>query len=142
MSQLNKILEKVSAVLHPYLAWAWLRLLIQQPSPTIQNQIELTVYIYEPTVGNVYQITCKTPGRLCATDCFNRDEPLVPVEGSTRLSVVRWTVAGALEQSPRKQRAHQSGEFVLLPDDTPCDLRQSISQFAGSGRRCSLRLTI
>ena len=98
--------------------------------------------MYEPTVGNVYQITCKFQIVLCATDCFNYDAPLVPVDGSTRLSVVRWTVAGSLEESPRKGRAHQSGEFVLLPDETPCDLQESISKFAGSGRRCSLRLII
>jgi hypothetical protein len=104
MSQLNKILEK-------------------RPSPTTQNQIELTVYVFEPTsLGNVYQTT-------------------FPVEGSTRLSAVRWTVAGALDESLRK-RARQRGEFVLPPNDTPCDLHEALSQFAGSNRRCTLRLII
>lgn len=116
---------------------------IQRPSPTSQNQIELTVYVLEPSLGNVYQTSCKSHIVFRATDCFNfnHDAPLVPVDGSTRLSAVRWTVAGALDESLRK-RARQSGEFVLPPDDTPCDLHESVSQFAGSGRRCSLKLLI
>jgi hypothetical protein len=98
--------------------------------------------VFEPTsLGNVYQTTCKSQVALCTTDCFDHDALLVPVDGSTRLSAVRWTVAGALDESLRK-RARQRGEFVLPPNDTPCDLHEAISQFAGSNRRCTLRLII
>ena len=93
-------------------------------------------------MGNVYQITCKSLVVLCANYCLNHSAPLAPVEGSTRLSVVRWTVAGALDDPLRKQRASQNGEFVLLPNETPCKLHETVSQFAGSGRRCTLRLII
>jgi hypothetical protein len=64
----------------------------------------------------------------------------VSVEGSVRLSAVRWTVAGALEESTRK-RVRQGGEFWLLPD-TLCKLHDSISLLAGSSKKLSLRLLV
>ncbi|KAH9056281.1 hypothetical protein EDB87DRAFT_1687610 [Lactarius vividus] len=86
------------------------------------GQFELTVEVYDrSTVTVVHQTTYS-------------------VEGSTRLSAVRWTIAGALEESLRKH-ARQNGEFWLLPD-TLCKLHDSVSQLAGSSRRLSLRLII
>ncbi|KAI9449356.1 hypothetical protein BJY52DRAFT_253062 [Lactarius psammicola] len=102
------------------------RLLETRPSLTSQGgaeQIELTVVVYDrSTSGSVHQTT-------------------FPVEGSTRLSAVRWTVAGALAESLIK-RARQSGEFLLLPDDTECKLHDPVSQHAGSRKKCALRLIV
>jgi len=98
--------------------------LLNRPSHTLQkrvDQIELTVYV-ESSSRVVHQTT-------------------LSVEGSTRMSAVRWTVAGALDESLRR-RVRQRGVFMLLSDDTACDLHEAVSQFAGSGRKCTFRLTI
>jgi hypothetical protein len=64
---------------------------------------------------------------------------LVSVEGSTRLSAVRWTVGGVLEESLRR-RVRQSGEFWL--SDTLCKLHDSVLQLASYNKRLSLRLMV
>lgn len=90
---------------------------------TRAEQIELTVVVYERSTSRpIYQTT-------------------FPVEGSTRLSAVLWTVAGALEESHRR-RARQSGSFLLLPDETARELHESVSQLAGSSKKCALRLLV
>ncbi|KAH9018604.1 hypothetical protein EDB85DRAFT_2199075, partial [Lactarius pseudohatsudake] len=101
------------------------RLLETRPPLTSQERVgpfELTVEVYDrSTLAVVHQTTYS-------------------VEGSTRLSAVRWTIAGALEESVRKH-ARQNGEFWLLPDAL-CKLHDSVSQLAGSSKRLSLRLII
>ncbi|KAH9169941.1 hypothetical protein EDB89DRAFT_1364233 [Lactarius sanguifluus] len=101
------------------------KLLETRPPLTSQErvgQFELTVEVYDrSTLTVVHQTTYS-------------------MEGSTRLSAVRWTIAGALEESLRKH-ARQNGEFWLLPDAL-CKLHDSISQLAGSSKRLSLRLII
>jgi hypothetical protein len=72
---------------------------------------------------------------------FKHDALVVPVEGSTRLSAVRWIVAGALEESARR-RARQRGEFMLVSSNTACDLHETVSQYTGPNRKCALQLTI
>ena len=51
----------------------------------------------------------------------------VEVEGSARLSAVRWTAAGSLNDQLVKS-ARQTGEFYL-PPDKPCDLHSTVSQY-------------
>ncbi|KAH9035763.1 hypothetical protein EDB85DRAFT_2143515 [Lactarius pseudohatsudake] len=101
------------------------RLLETRPPLTSQERVgpfELTVEVYDrSTLAVVHQTTYS-------------------VEGSTRLSAVRWTIAGALDESLRKH-ARQNGEFWLLPDAL-CKLHDSVSQLAGSSKRLSLRLII
>ncbi|KAH9014239.1 hypothetical protein EDB84DRAFT_1568279 [Lactarius hengduanensis] len=101
------------------------RLLETRPPLTSQERVgpfELTVEVYDrSTLTVVHQTTYS-------------------VEGSTRLSAVRWTIAGALEESLRKH-VRQNGEFWLLPDAL-CKLHDSVSQLAGSSKRLSLRLII
>ena len=64
------------------------------------------------------------------------------VEGSARLSAVRWTVAGKLNEQLVKP-ARQTGEFFLPPpDNKPCELHSSVSELAGEGKDCSLLLVI
>jgi len=102
------------------------KLLETRPPLTNQEraeQIELTVLVYDTSSGRpVYK------------DIFT-------VEGSTRLSAVRWTVAGSLEE-PHKRRARQRGEFVLASSNTTCDLHETVSQYTGPNRKCALQLTI
>ena len=81
-----------------------------------------------------------SPGLSLTCDCFNRDALLVAVEGFTRLSAVRWTVAGALEE-PLRKRARLNGELRSLPDAL-CKLHDSVAQFAGSSKKLSLRLIV
>ena len=73
--------------------------------------------------------------------CFDNDALLVFVEESTRLGAVRWTVAGSLEE-PHRNRARQSGSFLLLPGGTTCELHESISELAGSKKKCTLRFLV
>jgi len=91
-------------------------------SPESAEQVELTVELFNRSTSTV----------LYGTTLF--------VEGSTRLSAVRWslTVGGPLEESLTR-RMRQGGEFWLLPD-TLCKLHDSISQLAGPSKRLSLRL--
>ena len=119
---------------------------IQRPPLTNQEnveQIELTVEIFHalteaPTL--LHQTACKFPVVPLASECVHSPviRYLVSVEGSVRLSAVRWTVGGALEES-LKRRVRQDGVFWLLPD-TLCKLHDSISQLAGSSKKLSLRL--
>lgn len=87
------------------------------------EQIELTVLVYDTSSS-----------RPIYKDMF-------PVEGSTRLSAVRWIVAGALEELARR-RARQRGEFMLVSSNTTCDLHETVSQYTGPNRKCALQLTI
>jgi len=102
------------------------RLIETRPTLTSREragQIELTVFVYERSTSKaIHQTT-------------------FPVEGPTRLLAVRWTVAAALEESHRR-RARQSGSFLLLPDDTACELLESVSQLAGSSKKCALRFLV
>ena len=106
------------------------------------EQIELTVDIFDRSTASIilHQTACKFPVVPLASKCVHLPmmRYLVSVEGSVRLSAVRWTVAGALEES-LKRHVRQDGEFWLLPD-TLCKLHDSISQLAGSSKKLSLRL--
>ena len=64
----------------------------------------------------------------------------VEVEGTARLSAVRWTVAGRLNEQLAKP-ARQTGEF-FLPPDKPCELHQSVSEFTNSTNECAISLVI
>ncbi|KAI0247273.1 hypothetical protein BJV78DRAFT_1285698 [Lactifluus subvellereus] len=66
------------------------------------------------------------------------------VESSTRLSAVRWTVAGGLDEQLAR-RARQDGEFRFGPDDRPCELHNRVSdlsELTNSNKECVLKLII
>ena len=71
----------------------------------------------------------------------------VDVEISTRLSAVRWTVAGGLNEQLAR-RARQNGEFRFGPDDRPCELQNRVSDLRVSeltnsdDKECVLKLII
>ncbi|KAF8265882.1 hypothetical protein EI94DRAFT_1734447 [Lactarius quietus] len=106
------------------------KLLETRPPLTSQesaDQIELTVEVIDTTTNT----------SLPPTTFF--------VEGPTRLSAVRWTLAGALKESLRI-RVRQSDAFWLLGlpglPDTQCKLHDSVSQLAGYSKKLWLRLII
>ncbi|KAH9007399.1 hypothetical protein EDB84DRAFT_1572927 [Lactarius hengduanensis] len=107
----------------------WLNRLLQTRPPLASQvkveQIELTVAVYDGSTSksnHVHQTTFL-------------------VEGSTRLSAVRWTVAGALAEQLRK-RARLGGEFRLVSEDTECELHDTVSQVAGSKKKYTLKLIV
>jgi hypothetical protein len=115
---------------------------MQRSSPERAEQIELTVLVYDTSYSRpIYKDMCKSSFVPAPVIVFNHDALLVPVEASTRLSAVRWIVAGALEESPRR-RARQSGEFVLVSSNTTCDLHETVAQYTGPNRKCALQLNI
>ena len=118
---------------------------IQRPSLTVQEiaeQIDLTIGVYDTSSARfVHNTTCKSQVVPAPLLILTKDSVLVSVEGSTRLSAVRWTIAGSLEE-PLRGRVRQDGQFVIHQDSTPCDLHETVSQCAGSSRKCMLRLTI
>lgn len=85
------------------------------------EQIELILDVYDGSTSTVLH------------------QAILSVEGSTRLSAVRWTVGGVLEESLRR-RVRQSGEFWL--SDTLCKLHDSVLQLASYNKRFSLRLMV
>ncbi|KAH9017890.1 hypothetical protein EDB84DRAFT_1442629 [Lactarius hengduanensis] len=107
----------------------WLNRLLQTRPPLASQvkveQIELTVAVYDGSTSksnHVHQTTFL-------------------VEGSTRLSAVRWTVAGALAE-PLRKRARLGGEFRLVSEDTECELHDTVSQVAGSKKKYTLKLIV
>jgi len=102
------------------------KLLDTRHSLTVQEraeQIDLTVGVFDTSSSRFIH------------------ETTFPVEGSTRLSAVRWTIAGSLEE-PLRSRVRQRGKFAHHPGETECDLHETVSQIAVPGRKCVLRLTI
>jgi hypothetical protein len=77
---------------------------------------------------------------LCPWYVLNNSDYIVEVEGSARLSSVRWTVAGRLDERLAKP-ARQTGEFFLLPDKL-CELHRSVSEFTNASKECALSLVV
>ncbi|KAI9435104.1 hypothetical protein H4582DRAFT_2080025 [Lactarius indigo] len=108
----------------------WLNKLLQTRPPLAGQgkveQLELTIAVYDEstsTSNHVHQTTFL-------------------VEGSTRLSAVRWTVAGTLTE-PLRKRVRQDGEFRHVSDgDTEYELHDTVSKVAGSKKKCALRLIV
>jgi hypothetical protein len=71
---------------------------------------------------------------------LNNSYDTVEVEGSARLSAVRWTVAGRLNEQLAKP-ARQTGEFFILPDKA-CEMHRSVSEFTNSNKECALSLIV
>ncbi|KAH8990442.1 hypothetical protein EDB86DRAFT_3080426 [Lactarius hatsudake] len=109
----------------------WLNRLLQTRPPLASQgkveQIELTVAVYD--------------GSTSESKSNHVHQSTFLVEGSTRLSAVRWTVAGALAE-PLRKRARQGGEFRLVSEDTECELHDTVSQVAGSKKKYTLRLIV
>lgn len=104
------------------------KVLTTRPPLTIQERaafIQVTVTVYYQDDTQEHPVIA--------------DKQTVEVEGSTRLSAVRWTVSGKLnEQLVRPAR--QEGQFLLPPDNKPCELHSRVSELAGSSKDCSLFL--
>jgi hypothetical protein len=117
---------------------------MQRPPLTSQEnaeQIEIIIDVYDRSTSTVlHQAIRESPAASHLSLCSQSSAGLVSVEGSTRLSAVRWNVGGGLEESLRR-RVRQSGDFWLLPD-TLCNLHDSVSQLAGYNKRLSLRLMV
>jgi len=106
------------------------RLLTTRPPLTLQEKaalIKVTIDVYYPDEA---QENLMVPIGKVALE----------VEGSARLSAVRWTAAGNLNDQLVKA-ARQSGEFYV-PPDKPCDLHAPVSQFTNSSNECALWLVV
>lgn len=69
----------------------------------------------------------------------------VDVESSACLRALRWSVAGGLNEQLGR-RARQSGEFLLSPEDRPCELHRTVSEFlttdASGNNECAFKFVV
>ena len=123
----------------------------QRPPLTIQERaafikVIVSVYCQDDTKERPVIVDKQTgkSQRLplpCLTAC---PKPLpyyaVEIEGSTRLSAVRWTVSGKLREPELARSARQTGQLFLPPENKPCELHSSVSELAGTRKEFSLLL--
>jgi len=105
------------------------RILTTRPPLTIQERAE-----FIKVTVNVYYRGDTQERHVLA------EKQTVEIEGSSRLSALRWTVSGNLKDQELVRPARQTGQFLLSPDNKVCELHSSISDLAGSRKECSLLL--
>jgi len=104
------------------------RVLTTRPPLTIQERASLI----KVTVAVYYQDDTQERPVIA-------DNQTIEMEGATRLSAVRWTVSGKLNEELVRP-ARQTGQFLLPPENKPCELHSTVSELAGSSKDCSLLL--
>jgi hypothetical protein len=102
----------------------------------------VTVVVFDRTTSGLVDQVTGTPRLKALSPKSTHDEPcIVNAESSARLSAVRWTVAGVLDEQLAR-RARETGEFRFGRDDRLCELHCEVSDLTSSNEGCILKLVI